>query len=65
LVENSFKVLSDKDIVRRPSSKKAAAPAPKTEAKTEAKPEAKKEPAKSPSKPPVAPKSKAIDRHVS
>lgn len=63
LAENSFKVLADKDIIRRPSSKK---PAVKTEAKTEVAPvaaapvvvEAKKS-AKSASKPPVAPKSKA------
>jgi hypothetical protein len=61
---NSFKVLADKDIVRRPSSKKAPS-VPKKEAKTEAKPAGKKEAAKTASKPPVAPKSKAIDKHVS
>jgi hypothetical protein len=68
LAENSFKVLADKDIIRRPSSKKPAkAPEPTvvaTPAPVASAP-AKKEAAKTPSQPPVAPRKKAIDRHVS
>ena len=71
LAENSFKVLPTEQIVRRPSSKKAAV---KAEVKTEAKPEAapvvpapvagKKEAAKVASSIPVPTKSKARDRHA-
>jgi len=70
LGENSFKVLKTEEIVRRPTKAKVAAPkptAPVAVAATPAAPtKAKKEKAvKAASKPPVAPKSKAIDRHVS
>lgn len=71
LSENSFKVLATEQIVRRPTSKKAAV---KAEVKTEAKPEAapvvaapvagKKEAAKVPSSIPVAPRKKARDVHA-
>jgi hypothetical protein len=58
LAENSFKVLADNDIIRRPSSKKPAVAAPAPVAAAPVVVEAKKS-AKSASKPPVAPKSKA------
>jgi hypothetical protein len=68
LGENSFKVLGDKEIVRRPTKAKAA-PAAKPETKPVATPAApkkaeKKEAVKAASKPPVAPKSKGADRHA-
>jgi hypothetical protein len=72
LAENSFKVLADKDIVRRPTSKKAATPKAeaKAEVKTEAKPEAapvvaKKKAAKTASQIPVAPRKKGADARAS
>jgi hypothetical protein len=69
LGENSFKVLADKEIVRRPSTRKAAVVPP---AAPETKPVAatpaasgKKEAAKTtPAKPPATPKSKGADRHA-
>jgi len=68
LAENSFKVLADNEIVRRPSNKKVAvaAPAPAVAAapvKAETKPVVtdKKKSAKS-IKPPVAPKQKGAVR---
>jgi hypothetical protein len=72
LAENSFKVLADKDIVRRPTSKKAATPKAeaKAEVKTEAKPEAapvvaKNKAAKTASQIPVAPRKKGADARAS
>jgi hypothetical protein len=72
LAENSFKVLADKNIVRRPTSKKAATPKAeaKAEVKTEAKPEAapvvaKKKAAKTASQIPVAPRKKGADARAS
>jgi hypothetical protein len=72
LAENSFKVLATEQIVRRPTSKKAApkkeatpavAPAPAPVAPTPAK--AKGKATAKPNQPPVAPKSKARDAHIS
>jgi hypothetical protein len=66
-MSNSFKVLPTEEIVRRPSSKKAAVAAAKTEAKTEAAPVAakKKEAAKAtPAKPRVATKQNGADKHA-
>ena len=69
LGENSFKVLGDKEIVRRPTKAKVSAPKP-TEpvvAATPATPAAgKKARAKAtPAKPPVATKRATADRHAS
>jgi hypothetical protein len=77
LGENAFKVLADKDIVRRPTSKKKATPAPAVApvvvpatapvaaAPVPAKAKGKGKPTAKASQPPVAPKSKARDAHVS
>ena len=75
LAENQFKVLADKEIVRRPGGKKAAAVAPAPDPATPAapaKPEVaatpasgKKQAAKAtPVKPPAAPKKKANHTHA-
>lgn len=69
---NSFKVLKTEEIVRRPTTRKAAAPAPEAPKPVESKPATakktsagKKEATKTASKPPVIAKTKARDAHVS
>jgi hypothetical protein len=70
LGENSFKVLGDKEIVRRPTKAKAKVAAPKPTEPVVAAPAApaagKKARAKAtPAKPPVATKRATADRHAS
>lgn len=61
---NSFKVLKTEEIVRRPSSKKAAVAAPAEPVKAAEPAKVEKKAVKSSSKPPVAPKSKANLAHA-